>query len=137
MSDALQSAAIRGVDVRIMLSERSDVHLVQMASRSFIKQMLRSGVKIYFYSKGFLHSKMMTFDTSLTLIGSANFDSRSFDQNFEVEAFIYDKKVTAQANEIFVEDQRDSELVLLKEWEKRPVGVRFKESLMRLFAPLL
>ena len=131
MIDALQSAAIRGVDVRIMMSKRSDVHLVQMASRSFIKQMLRSGVKIFFYTKGFLHSKTMTFDTSLTLIGSANFDSRSFDQNFEVEAFIYDKEVTRQAN-VFVEDQRDSELVLLKEWEKRPVGVRFIESVMRL-----
>jgi cardiolipin synthase len=137
MIDALQSAAIRGVDVRVMMSKRSDVPLVQLASRSFIKQMLRSGVKIYFYTKGFLHSKTMTFDTSLTLIGSANFDSRSFDQNFEVEAFIYDKEVTRQANDIFVEDQRDSELVLLKEWEKRPVGVRFIESVMRLFAPLL
>jgi len=62
MIDALQSAAIRGVDVRIMMSKRSDVHLVQMASRSFIKQMLRSGVKIFFYTKGFLHSKTMTFD---------------------------------------------------------------------------
>jgi cardiolipin synthase len=137
MIDALQSAAIRGVDVRVTMSKRSDVPLVQLASRSFIKQMLRSGVKIYFYTKGFLHSKTMTFDTSLTLIGSANFDSRSFDQNFEVEAFIYDKEVTRQANDIFVEDQRDSELVLLKEWEKRPVGVRFIESVMRLFAPLL
>ena len=137
MIDALQAAAIRGVDVRIMLSKRSDVPLVQMASRSFIKDMLKAGVKVYFYQKGFLHSKTMTFDRSLTLIGSANFDSRSFEQNFEVEAFIYDEKVTADANEIFVEDQRESEIVALKEWVKRPVTVRFLESIMRLFAPLL
>ena len=84
-----------------------------------------------------MHSKTMTFDTSLTLIGSANFDSRSFEQNFEVEAFIYDEKVTLEANEIFVEDQRHSEMVILKEWVKRPVKVRFLESVLRLFAPLL
>ena len=137
MIDALQAAAIRGVDVRIMLSKRSDVPLVQMASRSFIKDMLKAGVKVYFYKKGFLHSKTMTFDTSLTLIGSANFDSRSFEQNFEVEAFIYDEKVTADANEIFAEDQRESEIVILREWVKRPVTMRFMESVMRLFAPLL
>ncbi len=137
MIDALQAAAIRGVDVRIMLSKRSDVPLVQMASRSFIKDMLKAGVKVYFYKKGFLHSKTMTFDSSLTLIGSANFDSRSFEQNFEVEAFIYDEKVTADANEIFIEDQRESEIVILREWVKRPVSMRFLESVMRLFAPLL
>lgn len=137
MIDALQAAAVRGVDVRIMLSKRSDVSLVQMASRSFIKQMLESGVKIYFYTKGFLHSKTMSFDNTLTLIGSANFDSRSFEQNFEVESFIYDEKVTQEVNNIFVEDQRDSEFVILKEWEKRPVVVRFIESLLRLFAPLM
>jgi len=137
MIDALQAAAIRGVDVRIMLSKRSDVPIVQMASRSFIKEMLRAGVKVYFYAKGFLHSKTMTFDSSLTLIGSANFDSRSFEQNFEVEAFIYDEKVTEEANEIFVEDQRHSEIVSLREWAKRPITVRFMESLVRLFAPLL
>ena len=137
MIDALQAVAIRGVDVRIMLSKRSDVPLVQMASRSFIKDMLKAGVKVYFYKKGFLHSKTMTFDTSLTLIGSANFDSRSFEQNFEVEAFIYDEKVTADANEIFAEDQRESEIVILREWVKRPVTMRFMESVMRLFAPLL
>ncbi len=138
MIDALKAAAIRGVDVRLMISKRSDVPLVQMASRSYIKDMLKAGVKVYKYHKGFLHSKMMMFDDSLTLIGSANFDSRSFEQNFEVEAFIYDEKLGGeQANDIFVEDQRFSDLVLMREWVKRPVMQRFFESLLRLFAPLL
>jgi cardiolipin synthase len=137
MIDALKAAAIRGVDVRLMISKRSDVPLVQMASRSYIKDMLKAGVKVYKYHKGFLHSKMMMFDDSLTLIGSANFDSRSFEQNFEVEAFIYDEKLGEQANDIFVEDQRFSDLVLMREWVKRPVMQRFFESLLRLFAPLL
>ncbi|MDD4696481.1 MAG: cardiolipin synthase [Fermentimonas sp.] len=137
MIDALQAAAIRGVDVRVMISKRSDVPLVQLASRSYIKNMLESNVKVYFYEKGFLHSKMMVFDDSLTLIGSANFDTRSFEQNFEVEAFIYNGKVAKDANEIFTVDQSNSQHVILKEWLKRPLSQRFFESVLRLFAPLL
>lgn len=137
MIDALQAAAIRGVDVRIMISKRSDVALVQMATRSYIKNMLESGVKVFLYKDGFMHSKMMVFDDSLTLIGSANFDTRSFEQNFEVEAFIYNNKVADEAIEIFVKDQKYSEQVFLSEWLKRPVSKRFVESLLRLFAPLL
>jgi cardiolipin synthase len=137
MVDALKAAALRGVDVRLMLSERSDVTLAQLASRSYFKEMLRTGVKIYQYRKGFLHAKMMVFDESLTLIGSANFDSRSFAQNFEVEAFIYDDQLAQQAEDIFIEDQRHSEVISLREWSKRPVTKRFFESLLRLFAPLL
>ncbi len=137
MTEALQAAAIRGVDVRIMISKRSDVPLVQMASRSFIKRILQAGVKVYLYEKGFLHSKLMMFDDSLTLLGSVNFDSRSFEHNFEVEAFAYDEALASQAKEIFVEDQRYSQSVSLKEWMKRPKIKRFLESLVRLFAPLL
>lgn len=137
MTDALQAAAIRGVDVRLMLSRRSDVPLVQLASYSFIGHMLQAGVKVYLYRAGFLHSKLMIFDGSLTLIGSANFDTRSLEQNFEAEAFIYDKEVADQALEIFAGDQRSCDVVSLKEWKKRPLIRRFLESLLRLFAPLL
>ncbi len=137
MVDALQAAAIRGVDVRVIMSKRSDVPLVQRASFSYIKDMLKAGVKVYMYHKGFLHSKMMVFDGSLTLVGSANFDSRSFAQNFEVEAFIYDEELGARANDIFVEDQRFSEPGSIKEWYKRSVSKRFVDSFLRLFAPLM
>jgi cardiolipin synthase len=137
MADALKVAAARGVDVRVMMSRRSDVMLVQKASYSYVRDMLKAGVKVYLYHKGFLHSKMMVFDGSLTLLGSANFDSRSFEQNFEVEAFVYDEALGAKACDIFAEDQRFAELLSMKEWFKRPVSVRFVESLLRLFAPLL
>lgn len=137
LADALYAASIRGVDVRIMLSKKSDVPLVQMASKSFIKEMLKAGVKVYFYEKGFLHSKLMVFDDSLTLVGSVNFDSRSFEHNFEVESFLYSKEIALQSKNIFVEDQHFSEQVSLKEWMKRSKTKRFFESLMRLFAPLL
>ena len=137
MLDALYGASIRGVDVRIMISEKSDVAIVQLASKSYIKNLLKSGVKVYSYTKGFMHSKLMIFDDSLTLIGSANFDARSFEQNFEVEAFIYDNDVTEKAIDIFIEDQKNTEQQHLKDWLKRPIVNRFIESLLRLFAPLL
>ena len=137
MTDALQAAAIRGVDVRLMISKRSDVPMVQLASQSFIAHMLQAGVKVYLYREGFLHSKLMVFDGSLTLIGSANFDMRSFEQNFEIEAFMYDTQLAGEAMEIFTEDQRYCDLVSLREWKNRPMAKRFLESLLRLFAPLL
>jgi cardiolipin synthase len=136
MIEALQTAAARGVDVRVMTSKYSDMSFVHAAARSYVKEMLTSGVKIYFYRKGFLHSKMMVFDDSLTLLGSVNFDARSFEHNFEVEAFVYSDSVAERAKDIFVEDQRYSDAISLKEWLKRPLLRRFFESFMRLFAPL-
>jgi len=137
MLDALQTAAARGVDVRIMTSKESDMSFVHAASRSYVKEMLKSGVKFYFYRKGFLHSKLMVFDDSLTLLGSVNFDFRSFEHNFEVEAFVYSNSVAEKTKDIFVEDQRHADAVSLKEWLNRPLLTRFWESLLRLFAPLL
>lgn len=137
MLNALHAAAIRGVDVRLMMSEKSDIPIVHLASRSYIKNLLKAGVKVCFYTKGFMHSKLIIFDDSLTLIGSANFDARSMEQNFEVEAFIYDSEITGKAIDIFVEDQKSTELQNLKDWIKRPVTKRFIESFLRLFAPLL
>lgn len=136
MIDALQAAAVRGVDVRLMLSERSDVPLVQLASHSYLRDMLKAGVKVYMYRIGFLHSKMMIFDRSLTLIGSPNFDPRSFEQNFEVEAFIYDPQLGEEAATIFIDDQQGARQIGYREWVKRPLLRRFTESLMRLFAPI-
>ncbi len=137
MSEALQAAAIRGVDVRVMIPEYSDMILVHYASKSYVKEMLQTGVKVFYYRKGFLHSKMMVFDDSLTLIGSVNFDSRSFEQNFEAEGFIYDHDTAEKAIDIFMQDSKDAQELMLKDWLKRPRTTRFFESLMRLFAPLI
>ncbi len=137
MLQALQAAAKRGVDVRLMVSAKSDVSIVQLASRSFIQETVQSGIKVYMYEGGFLHSKLMVFDQSLTLIGTVNFDFRSFEHNFEVEAFIYDKIVAEEASQIFVQDQHSSQIVSLRNWMKRSKWQKFIESLMRLFAPLM
>ncbi|NLZ96266.1 MAG: cardiolipin synthase, partial [Bacteroidales bacterium] len=137
LSEALIAASTRGVDVRLMVPRKSDTLLVQLASRSYFKKLLRAEIKIYFYEPGFLHSKLMVIDDSLTLVGSANFDVRSFEQNLEVEAFIYNENTAKRGKEIFVEDQKSSTEIVLREWIKRPVWMRFKESFIRLFTPLL
>lgn len=135
--EALRTASVRGVDVRVMVSKKSDSLLVQLASRSYFKKLMMAGVMVYFYETGFLHSKLMIIDDNLTLIGSANFDNRSFEQNLEVEAFIYSEETALKAKAIFLEDQKNSKAIVLREWMKRPVWMRFKESFVRLFTPLL
>ncbi len=137
LSEALIAASIRGVDVRLMVPRKSDTLLVQLASRSYFKKLLIAGVKVYFYEPGFLHSKLIVIDDSLTMIGSANLDVRSFEQNLEVVAFVYNEVTAMRGKAIFVEDQNNSTAIVLREWIKRPVWLRFKESFLRLFTPLL
>ena len=135
--EALIAASIRGVDVRLMVPRKSDTLLVQLASRSYFKRLMIAGIRVYFYEPGFMHSKLTVIDDSLTLIGSANFDVRSFEQNLEVEAFIYCEDTARRGKEIFIEDQKSSTAIVLREWIKRPIWMRFKESFVRLFTPLL
>lgn len=137
LSEALIAASIRGVDVRLMVPRKSDTLLVQLASRSYFKKLLIAGVKVYFYEPGFLHSKLIVIDDALTMIGSANLDVRSFEQNLEVVAFVYNEVTAMRGKAIFVEDQNNSTAIVLREWIKRPVWLRFKESFLRLFTPLL
>lgn len=134
---AMQTAAQAGVDMRLMLPERADNRITHFASCSYIADTLRAGVKIYFYKKGFLHSKLMVSDDELSTVGSTNLDFRSFEHNFEVNAFIYDTETALEMREIFLQDQRNSEQVLLKNWIKRPWHRKVAESVIRLLAPLL
>lgn len=137
MLTALQTAALAGVDVRLMLPRRADSRLTHLCSCSYLEDVLQAGVKVYFYEKGFLHSKLMVSDDLLSTVGSTNFDFRSFEHNFEVNAFIYDMETALQMREIFLQDQRDCQQVLLKNWEKRSWKHRTAESIVRLLSPLL
>lgn len=134
---ALQTAALAGVDVRLMLPYRADNRLTHWASCSYLQDVLQAGVKVYFYKKGFLHSKLMVSDDVLSTVGSTNFDFRSFEQNFEVNAFIYDDEVAKQMKDIFLIDQRECVQVHLKNWEKRSWKDKALESVVKLLAPLL
>ena len=130
-------AALSGVDVRIMIPERSDSKLLQYATNSYIKEMLKSNVKIYFYQKGFLHAKALIVDDEITSIGSTNFDLRSFEQNFEINAFIYDKEFNRRYSEIFATDIKDCKRISLKTWNQRSFLSKAAESIARLFSPVL
>ena len=134
---ALQAAALSGVDVRLMLPARADSRLTHLASRSYLADVLRAGVKVYLYRPGFLHSKLMVSDDSLSTVGSTNVDFRSFEHNFEVNAFIYDTETALQMREIFLQDQRECRQLSLRAWEKRPRRQKAAESIVRLLSPLL
>lgn len=135
--NALQTAALAGVDVRLMLPMRADNRLTHLASCSYLNDVLRAGVKVYFYKTGFLHSKLMVSDDELFTVGSTNMDFRSFEHNFEANAFIYDARTARQMRHIFQNDQRDCVQLFPKHWAHRPWYRKAAESLMRLLSPLL
>ena len=137
LNSALQEAALAGIDVRLMLPARSDSKVVDLATHSYLDDMMKAGVKILFYMPGFLHSKLLIIDDMLSVIGSANMAFRSFEHNFEVNAFVYDGEFTARMASVFEEDQSRSHPLTPAEWFRRPRSRRVAESLMRVFSPLL
>lgn len=135
---ALRNAALAGVDVRLMLPNKGDgVFLVTWAARSYIKEVLDAGVKVCLYGKGFLHAKTIVSDDEVVSIGSTNLDIRSFEQDFEINAFIYDRGKALQMRAIFERDEQDGQYIDPKAWAERPALTRFEESFARLFSPLL
>lgn len=133
----IQMAALRGVDVRLMLPRHSDTTFVHIASMSFLSEILASKVKVYFFEEGFIHSKLMVIDDSLTISGSANMDVRSFEHNFEIDAFIYSADTCSKAKDIFFRDMEQCTQIAIDEWETRSRVSKFQESVLRLFSPLL
>lgn len=134
---AILNLALAGVDVRIMVPERSDSGITELASRSFLGDVMYAGVKVYLYRGGFLHSKMLVCDDMLASVGSANIDFRSFECNFEINAFVYDEGIAGQLRSVFLEDTHSCRLFTYKEYRGRSLWQRFKESLARLFSPVL
>lgn len=135
---ALRNAAIAGVDVRIMLPATADRGAFMVyASESYFKEIMQAGVKVYLYSKGYLHAKTMVIDDDFVTIGSTNIDSRSMEQNFEVNAFIYDPAKAIEQRDIFFRDMELCQFVDPVQWNRRSRWRKFVASLWRLFTPLL
>lgn len=135
---AMRSAALAGIDVRLMMPLRGDAKFVEWASRSYFKETIEAGVHVYLYDAGFNHSKLLVCDGTLASCGSANVDFRSFENNFEANVFIYDAAFASHVKSIFLTDQ--SHCILLDDVRKlnrRPFFNRFWESLVRLLSPLL
>ena len=133
---ALKLAALRDVDVRLLVPGKSDHPFVRFAGRSYYDDLMQSGIKIYEYSGGILHAKMLTVDGLLTILGSANTDVRSFRYNFEVNLQIYGKEFTAHAENVFLNDLKKSQK-LGRKFLNRPKPIRFVENVSRLTSPLL
>jgi cardiolipin synthase len=134
---ALKSAALSGVDVRIIFPKIADHKMVNNASYSYFDDILRSGGKVYLYTKGFIHSKVMIIDDKIASTGSANMDLRSFMLNFEINAFIYDEKVVKVITDDFFEDLKNSEEIKDVDFNNRKMMKKISESIARLFSPIL
>lgn len=134
---ALQVAAMRGVDVKIILPAKNDSIMVKYASRAFFEDLLKANVEIHQFYGGLLHSKSIVIDEKIALIGTVNLDLRSFWLNFEMTMLIDNPKfagelLTAQMHYTLASNQ-----LTLEKWQKRPFFKRLLEGFLYLFSPLL
>jgi cardiolipin synthase len=135
---AMKICAGRGVDVRLLISAKSDHPYLVQIGRSYYEELLEFGVRIFEYNKGINHAKVSTFDSRWLMVGSANFDIRSMRLNFELNALINDPDAAAELERVLQDDyEKDSEEINLEEFKKRPFSQRCWESLFRPLAPLL
>lgn len=135
--DALKKAALSGKDTRLLLPGVSDSRIVNAAARSYFKDLLACGVRIFLYQKGFIHAKTMVIDENLSMVGSANMDARSFDLNFEINAVVYSKEICKELSEAYLNDINYSVELTAKEWEKRAWWRELFDDIARLLSPLL
>lgn len=135
--DAITSASLRGVDVTIINSEAIDQWMVGNAERSYYRELMTAGVKIYLHKAPvLLHSKHMTIDDDIAVIGSSNMDIRSFELDLECVVVAYSKSVVGDLEKVQKRDIENSIQVTLKTWEKRPIKTKFLESIARLTSAL-
>ena len=135
---AMRTAALAGVDVRLLIPRRSDAWLIQLASMSYVTETLEAGVKVRLYEKGFTHSKLLVADDQISTCGSTNIDFRSFENNFEANVFFYDRQTALRIKDIYMRDEDCSiNFSEARELHHRPYMHRFVESLLRLLSPLL
>lgn len=133
---ALQAAAIRGVDVRILMPERADHLLVWLSAFSYYEQSIPFGVKLFCYQKGFLHQKVMLIDERLAAVGTANLDNRSFRLNFEITGFSTDRKFVSEVESMLVTDFTHSREAKVEDITGKPFLFRAACRAARLLAPV-
>lgn len=135
---AMRTAALSGVDVRLMVPLKGDSHFVQWASTSYVLKAAEAGVKVMLYKSGFNHSKILISDDAIASCGSVNIDFRSFEHDFESNAFFYDETMAKRLKEVFLQDERKCiDLASIKNLDHRPFLSRLWESLVRLLSPLM
>jgi cardiolipin synthase len=134
---AIASAALRDVDVRLIVPARGDSRLVDMAARSYFPELLEAGVRIYEYTPRFIHAKTLVCDDDVAIVGTANLDNRSFRLNFEVAAVVYGRECNAKLAGAFTTDLRDSREVIRSAFDRQPFRARLGQAYARMISPLL
>jgi len=135
---ALKTASIAGVDVRIIVPYRSDAKWVEWASRSYLREVVESGITVWLYQAGFLHSKLLVCDDSICSCGSTNVDIRSFENNFESNIFLYGEATASQLRDMFLADEQQSVRLQDKPERMHPKFMkRLWESMVRMMSPLM
>lgn len=135
--EAIKMAIIKGVSVNIMIPSKPDHIIIYWATTSFARELVELGANVYTYDEGFLHAKVVVVDNLLATVGSANLDERSFALNFEANAVIYSKEINAKLKAQFYIDLEKCTKLTVDLMNKRPLHIRIKEPIARLFAPIL
>lgn len=135
--NAIKTAALSSIDVRIMLPETSDTKISHYSTMSYISELLDAGVKIYLFKKGFNHSKVVSIDGKMSIVGSANMDVRSFEHNFEIMQVLYNSTCAQTIEKNFLHELKSCRQINSNIWSKRSKKNKILESLARLCSPLL
>jgi len=137
MQTALCASAYRGVETTVIFPARNDSFIVQAASRSYYADLLEAGVRIFEFKGGLLHTKSLTLDGEITLIGSANMDRRSFDLNYENNILLYDSTLTAEIRrrqDDYLAQSREVTAEMVGQW---PITRKFWNNAIAMLGPIL
>ncbi|WP_297520979.1 cardiolipin synthase [uncultured Clostridium sp.] len=135
--DSLKLSALSGVNVNIMLPGKPDHFFMPWVSNQYIDELLESNVNVYFYNNGFIHAKTIVSDSSISSVGTANMDIRSFTLNFETNAILYGEKIALELERQFKDDLNHCEKLDLKSFKKRSIITKFFEAIFRLISPIM
>ena len=135
--DALKLAARRGVDVRLLVTLKSNHIVADWVSRGYYSQLLEAGVRIFRFREAMVHAKTATVDGTWTTVGTANIDRLSLQGNYEINIEVIDEALAAQVEEIFRVDESHSLELTIGEWEARDLHRKFTEFVLAPLRPLL
>lgn len=134
---ALKTVSLSGIDVRIIIPGKADSFLAYNGTMSYVEELLEAGIRVFYYQKGFIHCKLIMVDDIFASVGTANMDIRSFDDNFEVNALIYDEQLCNELKSSYLEDLSNCHEADLELHRNRNLRRKLIESFARIFSPLL
>jgi len=133
---ALQLAGLRGVDVKLIIPEKSDLLITNLSALSYLQEITKAGIKVYRYKKGFLHQKTMLIDDERSMIGTANLDNRSFRINFEINLLFSNVEFAKKMEAMMIEDFSNSFQITADDYLSKPFWYKLAVKIARLFAPI-